>query len=197
MAKPVDGAKSDRLKDLEREITCPLCLETFEDPRMLPCQHIYCKSCLDLLASQNGNVSITCPECRKETALVGGRVADLPVAFQINRLKELVPNLDSKDEINGPNTARPIIQEEGEDEYNSHSLLTLMFLNQLQTEARHDEGPATVADNDDVDDGEGTDAASNNHHHDESRVTANRSNDLRQKFFEELSAAICTPIKKL
>ena len=84
------AAKSDRdLKDLEQEVTCPLCLGTFEDPRVLPCQHAYCKSCLDHLATRG---TLSCPECRK-VPLLGRGVAGLPVAFQINRLKEVVARM--------------------------------------------------------------------------------------------------------
>ena len=91
MFRPLSmAAKSDRgLKDLQQEITCPLCLDTFEDPRVLPCQHAYCKSCLDHLATRG---ALSCPECRKVPLLAGG-VVGLPVAFQINRLKEVVARM--------------------------------------------------------------------------------------------------------
>ena len=85
------------LKDLQQEVMCPLCLDTFEDPRVLPCQHVYCKSCLDHLASRGGNVSLACPECRKAPDLADG-VAGLPIAFQINRLKEVVAKMTLEEE---------------------------------------------------------------------------------------------------
>ena len=88
------AAKPDKTReDLEQEITCPLCLGTFEDPRMLSCQHVYCKSCLENLASRAGNMSVTCPECRKVSPMLAGGVSGLPVAFQINRLKALVARM--------------------------------------------------------------------------------------------------------
>ena len=88
------AAKPDKTReDLEQEITCPLCLGTFEDPRVLSCQHVYCKSCLENLASRAGNMSITCPECRKVSPMLAGGVSGLPVAFQINRLKALVARM--------------------------------------------------------------------------------------------------------
>ena len=86
-------AAKKTLEDLQQEITCPLCLGTFEDPRVLSCQHVNCKACLDALASRGGNVSLTCPECRKKTALLEGGVGGLPVAFHMNRLKELVAKM--------------------------------------------------------------------------------------------------------
>jgi len=35
------------LEVMEEELTCPVCLELFADPLMLPCSHSMCKRCLD------------------------------------------------------------------------------------------------------------------------------------------------------
>lgn len=86
-------AAKDALDDLQQEVTCPLCLDTFEDPRVLACQHTYCKSCLDSLVSRVRSFTITCPECRKPTDASVGGVGRLPVAFKINRLKQLVSKM--------------------------------------------------------------------------------------------------------
>ena len=88
-------ATKDTLKDLQQEVTCPLCLDTFEDPRVLSCQHTYCKSCLDSLISRTrgASLTITCPECRKPTDVPVGGVGKLPVAFKINRFKQLVSKM--------------------------------------------------------------------------------------------------------
>ena len=90
------AAKKDSLEDLIQEVTCPLCLDTFEDPRVLPCQHVYCKSCLDLLATRS-NGAFLCPECRKGPILASD-VAGLSVAFQVNRLKEVVAKMTLEEE---------------------------------------------------------------------------------------------------
>lgn len=77
-------------EDLEGELTCPLCLGIYEDPKILPCGHIYCKSpCLVGLARQGNNTAITCPECRGVTPVQNGNVGAFPTAFHINRLKDL------------------------------------------------------------------------------------------------------------
>ena len=44
--------------------SCKLCSQTFTDPRLLPCLHIFCKSCLESLESQNEG-TLTCPTCYK------------------------------------------------------------------------------------------------------------------------------------
>ncbi|KAL3871017.1 hypothetical protein ACJMK2_039041 [Sinanodonta woodiana] len=49
------------------ELTCPVCLELYKDPRVLPCQHSLCKSCLVALHSKkdkDSNCDIQCPSCR-------------------------------------------------------------------------------------------------------------------------------------
>ena len=34
------------LESMEEELTCPVCLELYADPLMLPCSHSVCKRCL-------------------------------------------------------------------------------------------------------------------------------------------------------
>lgn len=86
------AARSDTLQDLQQEITCPLCLDTFDDPRVLSCQHTYCRKCLEALISRSRGTSptITCPECRKSTEVPVEGVQELPAAFKLNRLIQLV-----------------------------------------------------------------------------------------------------------
>ena len=82
----------DKLKD---EISCPLCLEIFEDPKVLPCHHVYCRSpCLEGLALTNGNGTISCPECRTVVLVPSNNVDNLPTAFHINRLKEVYGEME-------------------------------------------------------------------------------------------------------
>ena len=84
-------------KSLQDEVTCPLCLDVFEDPKILSCYHVYCKApCLEGLAFRSGYRSILCPECRKITPVPGNDVANLPPAFQINRLKEVFRRMQSQ-----------------------------------------------------------------------------------------------------
>ena len=86
------AARMDTLEHLQQEITCPLCLDTFEDPRVLSCQHTYCKKCLEALIARGRGTSptIICPECRKSTDVPVEGVLELPAAFKLNRLIELV-----------------------------------------------------------------------------------------------------------
>ncbi|XP_017558551.2 tripartite motif-containing 13 isoform X2 [Pygocentrus nattereri] len=59
---------------LEEDLTCPICCCLFEDPRVLPCSHSFCRRCLEgALDDGGGNrrrqpSPFKCPTCRKETA---------------------------------------------------------------------------------------------------------------------------------
>ena len=50
------------LTKFEEHLSCPICLEQFKDPKVLPCLHSYCHECIVKL-NKTGNY-ITCPECR-------------------------------------------------------------------------------------------------------------------------------------
>ena len=43
---------------LEKEVTCPLCLDILQEPKKLPCDHVYCKACLQRLANRSFNAAI-------------------------------------------------------------------------------------------------------------------------------------------
>ena len=56
-------------KKLTKHLKCAICLEKFKEPKVLPCQHKYCKTCLERLVTTDGrgNYEVTCPECRRKT----------------------------------------------------------------------------------------------------------------------------------
>ncbi|XP_059168334.1 uncharacterized protein LOC131950271 [Physella acuta] len=52
---------------MEDDLTCPVCLELFADPLMLPCSHSVCKACLmDIMKCRTkiGKQDLECPSCR-------------------------------------------------------------------------------------------------------------------------------------
>ena len=55
--------------DLAEYLECGICLEKFEEPKVLSCQHLYCKKCLERLVTRDdqGAYEITCPECRQKS----------------------------------------------------------------------------------------------------------------------------------
>ena len=56
-------------KKLTKHLECAICLESFKEPKVLSCQHTYCKRCLERLVTIDGRgkYEVTCPECRKKT----------------------------------------------------------------------------------------------------------------------------------
>ena len=86
MATKMDDMQRS-LEDLEKEVTCAVCLEHYTEPKVLPCLHYYCKKCIVKMAVKKN--PIACPDCRKETKIMKGEEEELPTAHFVNRLKEL------------------------------------------------------------------------------------------------------------
>ena len=91
---------------LEREITCAMCLDIFKEPKKLPCDHVFCKGCLEMLARRNVTPAISCPECRRLAQLPNGVVKDLPTAFHVNRLIDAFQEVRDREQANSPTAAR-------------------------------------------------------------------------------------------
>ncbi|KAM4714351.1 E3 ubiquitin/ISG15 ligase TRIM25 isoform 2-T2 [Anableps anableps] len=59
------SAHLDQSSVLQEELTCPVCLDLYRDPHLLPCGHNFCKICLDRLKRQAERGRVRCPECRE------------------------------------------------------------------------------------------------------------------------------------
>ncbi len=76
--------------DLEQEVTCGICHDSYKEPKLLPCCHYYCKQCILTLSSRyRPNQPFPCPDCREPTLLPNNNRDRLPTAFFINRMKAL------------------------------------------------------------------------------------------------------------
>ncbi|EPQ06440.1 Tripartite motif-containing protein 59 [Myotis brandtii] len=61
-----------KMYNFEDELTCPICYSIFEDPRVLPCSHTFCRNCLENVLQASGNfyiwrplrIPLKCPNCR-------------------------------------------------------------------------------------------------------------------------------------
>ena len=80
------------MKKLEDQLNCSVCLDTYNDPKQLQCNHVYCQKCLGRLVVQNqqGQVILTCPNCRQVTPVPANGVAGLPAAFQISQFLDIL-----------------------------------------------------------------------------------------------------------
>ncbi|XP_076799535.1 E3 ubiquitin-protein ligase Midline-1-like [Clavelina lepadiformis] len=84
--KPEDGdsiipKRTQSMDSLENELTCPICLDLFHEPVLLPCAHNLCASCVEQLTTSIqtiGNVyKFECPTCREIVYVDGRGVAGL------------------------------------------------------------------------------------------------------------------------
>ena len=86
------NSKMAVLKKLEDQLNCSICLDTYTNPKQLQCHHVYCQQCLVRLVirDQQGQLSLTCPNCRQVTPVPANGVAGLQAAFRVNKLLEIV-----------------------------------------------------------------------------------------------------------
>ena len=82
------------LKSTTEILTCPVCRQLLNMPRVLPCYHSYCEKCLDNMQVQS---KITCPECRNEATVPFGDVKLFPNNFFVNRLVDELINKRTKE----------------------------------------------------------------------------------------------------
>ena len=68
-------------QDRREFLTCILCMDIFEDPRLLPCTHTFCCKCLDRLITRVASPSFHCPMCQELTTVPAGGAT----AFKVNR----------------------------------------------------------------------------------------------------------------
>ncbi|XP_064617357.1 probable E3 ubiquitin-protein ligase MID2 [Liolophura sinensis] len=96
-------------------LTCSVCMETFREPVMLPCQHSFCRECIGLYADKSkpvqtdktsGNTGnedvhqqIACPVCRAPTSLGKEGVAGLPPNFHLAEIVEKLSAVKLEDDI--------------------------------------------------------------------------------------------------
>ncbi|KFQ75228.1 Tripartite motif-containing protein 59, partial [Phaethon lepturus] len=84
------------MERFEEELTCSICYSIFEDPRVLPCSHTFCRNCLEGVIQLSNNFSIwrplrvplKCPNCRS---------ISLPVNFALKAIIEKYQQEDRSD----------------------------------------------------------------------------------------------------
>ena len=63
------------MAEVDHMTSCPVCFETYQEtgshvPRLLPCTHTVCESCIRALI--RGKFALSCPECREEHPVHSG-----------------------------------------------------------------------------------------------------------------------------
>ena len=91
---------SPGLLKLEEQLTCPVCLDLYTNPKTLPCLHSFCQECLEGLPQEReargDTYYLSCPTCRQRTEVPREGVGAFPVAFHLNNLKEIAQGLKNK-----------------------------------------------------------------------------------------------------
>nr|XP_039272513.1 RING finger protein nhl-1-like [Styela clava] len=85
------------MDQIEQLLTCPVCLDRFKQPKILPCQHTFClRPCLQNLVTAR---SIRCPECRSTHLLPRNGINGLPNNLTIVKFLDLPTQRSSPKEI--------------------------------------------------------------------------------------------------
>ena len=106
------AARSELRTKLEEELTCAICCGQLDDPKMLPCQHSFCKRCLERShqSSEQQQDILLCPCCKKVTKLSSGGIDALPLDFRTKNIVDMIQSTeisDSKPPIKGDTPAQP------------------------------------------------------------------------------------------
>ncbi|XP_070576180.1 uncharacterized protein [Ptychodera flava] len=77
---------------LEGELSCAVCMDIYTDPRLLPCAHSFCRTCLfDVMKKghpekKSASSRLSCPSCRHEADLDKRGVDGLPKNFLLESI---------------------------------------------------------------------------------------------------------------
>eukprot|EP00058_Branchiostoma_floridae_P002193 XP_002587681.1 hypothetical protein BRAFLDRAFT_92727 [Branchiostoma floridae] len=73
-------------EQFKEDLSCSICLDLFDRPKVLPCQHTFCHDCLIDHAARRG--IFKCPNCRLRVQLPRNGVAGLPDNYLVTSLCE-------------------------------------------------------------------------------------------------------------
>ncbi len=83
---------TEALKRVEDQLECAVCLQTYTDPKLLACFHVFCRHCLEkmVIQDQEGSMpAVACPKCRQSTLVPKDGISTLQSAFHIHHLLDI------------------------------------------------------------------------------------------------------------
>lgn len=85
-------------------LKCGICLDRYNSPKVLPCLHTFCESCL-VQYTPRESLTLTCPVCRQQSILPEQGVPGLQTNFFISSLMDILDHpslcLDCEDKAPG------------------------------------------------------------------------------------------------
>ncbi|CAF0934937.1 unnamed protein product [Adineta steineri] len=85
------SASNQQHKDIDRLISCAICLDYFVDPRLLPCSHTYCLGCIRKIACANSG-QFECP-MRDGTNIKTNHIDSLPMNRAVRDMVEVLSQM--------------------------------------------------------------------------------------------------------
>jgi len=86
-ASSSSGASSIQIRDIT---SCSICLDTFKEPKVLPCIHTFCLHCLEKYCKDNDpGDNKSCPICRKDFSIPLDGIRGLHNNFFMDQLLQV------------------------------------------------------------------------------------------------------------
>uniref|UniRef100_A0A8C5N849 RING-type E3 ubiquitin transferase n=1 Tax=Gouania willdenowi TaxID=441366 RepID=A0A8C5N849_GOUWI len=90
MAKREAGGTSPVVRQIDKQfLVCSICLDHYHNPKVLPCLHTFCESCLQNYIPPE-SLTLSCPVCRQTSILPEKGVGALQNNFFITNLMEVL-----------------------------------------------------------------------------------------------------------
>ena len=83
-----------QLEEIRDIATCAICLELFDNARLLSCSHSFCFNCLWALTEDRPNSHNRCPQCREPSIPPRSSFSDISLHTFVNQLADLVREHD-------------------------------------------------------------------------------------------------------
>lgn len=94
--------ENSSVEQIKQRLTCPVCLDRYKQPKLLPCQHTFCLNpCLVNLVD-NTTRRIKCPECRMIHTIPIQGVQVYPNNITIMRFLDLDLSKVQKENVSKP-----------------------------------------------------------------------------------------------
>ncbi|XP_035206360.1 tripartite motif-containing protein 2-like isoform X1 [Stegodyphus dumicola] len=136
----MSGVTSPAVRQISSQfLKCGVCLDRYENPKVLPCLHTFCERCL-VTSMPAESLTLSCPLCRQQSILPKQGIPALQTNFIISSLMEVLdhPSLCQRCEQQ-PSVAKCSVCEgffcdvcskrhQSQDETKSHRLLSLSEL---------------------------------------------------------------------